>query len=756
MAPIIVAMPLVSSLLLAHLLTAGPGLDANDWLATVRSAEIRTSSGHGEQVSKKIHISFVPFAASFDGTKLQSELLSGWNILTSITAKTAGSRDFTTRFECSTDQSRPASVSMGFRFDDWSKDNYVFIPGAAYNGNRFRCLPVEYAPVFPPEDRRPDVPLTITDVPRLNLNQGTSQIELLSSSTTCPAVGIYMPKRKKAILFLFPDRSGLGQTGITIQESFDRKEAVLVLSAPGIRRLQYSGMHLNPSSDKGAMFLAGEKVEMKCRVYEFEAKGPTDLLETFMRHRKEMVENNHQRQTTPYSVALKDEIDLQNDLRWFELGGYFKNGNGDSPFGHIQLGWVGGLMSTYPILKQGSEPGRSRALTSINTTLMRLAAPSGFLYGMYKNGTLYGDNFDDNLKKPEIAMVRKNGDGLYYLLKQMAILPKGDVRPEWTVSARKWADAFVVMWNRYHQFGQLVNVKTGDISVGGSTAGAIVPAALTLASKTLCDPKYLKVAEESVRMMCRRDLDKGYTTGGPGEILQCPDSESAFGLLESLTVLYQATGKREWLTEARKAAALCSSWVMAYDFPFPKRSELGRVDARSTGAVWASIQNKHAAPGICSASGDCLLTLYRATGDPIYLDLLQDIAHNILEFMSRKDRPIGTNRDGYVNERVNTSDWEGSGGVGAVGDSSVSWCEVAIMLTCTDLPGIYVDVSRHRIWNFDHIVAEWVGPKEVQLTNTTRLKARVRTVFEGKGITGFSVDLDLEPGASRSIQLPEK
>ena len=39
-----------------------------------------------------------------------------------------------------------------------------------------------------------------------------------------------------------------------------------------------------------------------------------------------------------------------------------------------------------------------------------------------------------------------------------------------------------------------------------------------------------------------RDVQAGVTVGGPGEILKCPDSESAFAMLESFIVLYEVTG----------------------------------------------------------------------------------------------------------------------------------------------------------------------------------------------------------------------
>ncbi|MGB9747110.1 MAG: hypothetical protein ACPLXM_09305, partial [Bacteroidales bacterium] len=51
---------------------------------------------------------------------------------------------------------------------NWSKENYVFLPGAVYNGNRFKSRRIEYSPkLLEPGDIGPEIEPIITDVPRL-------------------------------------------------------------------------------------------------------------------------------------------------------------------------------------------------------------------------------------------------------------------------------------------------------------------------------------------------------------------------------------------------------------------------------------------------------------------------------------------------------------------------------------------------------------------------------------------------------------
>ena len=101
-------------------------------------------------------------------------------------------------------------------------------------------------------------------------------------------------------------------------------------------------------------------------------------------------------------------------------------------------------------------------------------------------------------------------------------------------------------------------METGELLIGGSTAGAIVPAGLTLAAKYFGEPKYLKIARELGEFMLRQFVARGLTTGGPGEALAAPDSESSYALLKSFVTLYEATGDQIWVDAARDMTqAIC-------------------------------------------------------------------------------------------------------------------------------------------------------------------------------------------------------
>ena len=165
----------------------------------------------------------------------------------------------------------------------------------------------------------------------------------------------------------------------------------------------------------------------------------------------------------------------------------------------------------------------------------------------------------------------------------------------------------------------------------------------------------------------------------------------AFALLESAVVLFESAGDPRWLEAAETLAAFCSSWVVTYAYRFPANSEFGRLGINTVGAVFANIQNKHAAPGICTLSGDSLLKLYRFTKNEACLELLKDIAYCLPQCVSTEEKPIYSwdvtpkkLPAGFICERVNMSDWEGPSAVGGVFWGSC-WSETSLLLSFTEL-----------------------------------------------------------------------
>jgi len=477
----------------------------------------------------------------------------------------------------------------------------------------------------------------------------------------------------------------------------------------------------------------------------FEAPVLQGLFDRFCDLRKSALNPSKSRCELPFSAGWKIIEEKYNRDNWVEVEGFYKLApNFHTTFDTVekplcfiwQVGWVGGGMMTLPMLALGNRETRTRAKHNLALIFEKAQAPSGFFMGLGDGTTFYGDGFDTP-SPHNLHMVRKSGDWLYFGIKQLELLKKQgeDVPEEWSAALRNLAEAFVRLWDKFGQFGQHVDVETGDLLIGGSASGGIVPGALARAAEYFKEDNYLHVAEDAATKYYQEFVRQGITTGGPGEILSAPDSESAFALVESFVVLLEKTEKPFWATAAKEMVRQAATWVVAYDYDSPPESSLAKSDTRSTGAVWANVQNKHAAPGICTFSGDSLFRLWRLTGDRVALDLIKDIAHGIPQYLSRADRQLSSYmQPGWMCERVNLSDWEGAQGVGGSLFGSSSWPETALMLTTLEIPGLYIQTDTGLVFAFDNIDAEITGcdgnSLQLLLRNPTKFEAHVRVLTE--------------------------
>ena len=657
-----------------------------------------------------------------------------WQTQLMVTLAEEGVFDLLCTFALTEGIGRQAAVGLALIGTGWSADNYVLLPGAAYAGNRFQVRAQDYPPMFGPQDRRADLPITVTDVPRLSVGDDPSRLQLLARDLTTPAAAYFAPDTQQGVIILFDERTDAGPVGITVSETGDRTQAEIIFSSPGVREgLRYEGCRIQrPSEDWGADFTAGESVTLRLRLCVFPCDSIPALFARFCAHRKDLTGSVTLTHGLPFSAAWDIQENKYNRDNWNENGGYYSVGLRENVHQDWQAGWVGGLMSTYPLLMHGTEQSRARALSTFDFVFAGGQAPGGLLYGCGHNGGWYGDDFY-NLSDKNFHFVRKSADALYFLCKQWDLLHKQGVsiKPAWRDGTRRLGNALVRLWDNNKQWGQFVNAQTLEIIVGGSAAASMAPAGLALAAAQFSHPDFLRVAEEGAELLYQNFTARGITTGGPGEILQCPDSESAYGLLESFVVLWETTGKAQWLAKAQDAACQCASWNVSYDFEYPPDSTFGRLGLKSAGAVMANVQNKHGAPGICTLSGDSLLKLWRATGNEFYMQMLRETARNITQYLSRADRPVDEMPAGWMNERVNLSDWDNN--IGGVFRGS-TWAEVSCMLTYAEVPGLYVRPDAGLVVAFDHVDTEIVEQTSdaltVRVTNPTAFAASVTVLCE--------------------------
>lgn len=414
------------------------------------------------------------------------------------------------------------------------------------------------------------------------------------------------------------------------------------------------------------------------------------------------------------------------DERYYEKDetGFYCPENAD----WMSYGWIGGLMNTFPMLALGDTGHLRKVRNTFDFALLNGQGKSGFYYDVLgADGKVFYR--DASALNPGIGLVRKNADLLYWMVKQFNLLKeqgRGDaISSGWEEKVRKLADAFVSTWEKYGTWGNYIQVETGEIAVYNTTSGIMAAGGLALASVYFEEPVYLEIARKAADYYYRSFALLGFTSGGCGDILQNADSETAAAFMTSLMTLYEVTGDKSYLQRSADLAHLCATWTVSFPYRLPEETPLARLGANLTGAVWASTQNKHGAPGFCTQSGDALFKLYRATGDTLYADLLRDIIHAHAE---------GIQPNGKITERLTYCDADSRGSRGDGGKTG--WNETNGALMALEIPGIYVRTDRNALFVFDHVRAEIVKLDKkrmvLQITNPTAYDATVTILSEDK------------------------
>lgn len=623
-----------------------------------------------------------------------------------------------------------ASAYVSLVFDSWDRSGYLLLPSAAYNGNRFDWRRIRYSPKLNDNrDISPDCPVIISDVPRLSIGEGPSIITDRAGALAFPFVGMECGGTVGAVAFS-PSNS-FGDLGFSFEEGRSGG-ALLTFQSPVVRESYKYEItdNMAPSSDRPATFVAGDSVVFEFTLHKERTGDLKALYDLFFMTR--MLESTDM--VAPryaFSECYKMIEDKFNRQNFVPEYGYYSVGMRENFLQDWQIGWTGGMITTYPLLFSDNPETIGHVIANFDWLFPQGISPSGFFWDSGANGTEW---YGGDIRREQTAnwhLIRKSGDALFYILRQFQLMKERgiDVKPEWGEGARRVADSFVELFNRYGQFGQFVDSRTGQIIVGGSTSGAIVPAALTEAYIYYSEPAFLKTALESAEKMYRDYISVGISCGGPGDAMQNPDSESWYAMLESFMTLYETTSDPLWLQRAEETARQFATWVMSYNYSFPEESLFGSLGMETTGAVFANTQNKHGSPGICTHSGIALLRLYRASGDKRYARLLSQISRCIPSYMSHPDRPVAGMPPGWINERVSTTDW--FEGIGEINPGS-TWAETAMLLTAVELPSVYVDLETGNSFTFDHLEAVLRKDGVLEITNPTKYNASAKVVFENK------------------------
>jgi hypothetical protein len=709
---------------------------------------------------KSVEIVASTESLEFEGTK--------WQITKEIKPlEKDGKYEVTVYFNCLSGEVTNASVSVDFNFNDWSKENYVLMPAAVYNGNRYPAVVMDYMPFFnDPSQLGLKNPILLSDQPRLNYHDGFSRIQERSGSMSIPCLGFRSEKSKSGFFLSFKQAGDYGDYGIDIEENNARNIATITLTSPVVREIQrhwQCRMDEVPSTDKTASFKAGDKTKISFIVDFFKCPGIQTLFDELADLRTKNYPSAEKPDLIPFSAIFPIQEKKFNSENWREAG-YYAVGVTNDFFQDWQIGWVGGMMTTLPLLAEGSKETRERVLKNFDWLFPNGISPSGYYYDIGYKGKFKGA-FPNKALGKDLHLVRKNADATYYIFKQFDLMQKLNipVKESWREGNLRALNAQIKTWEKYGQLGQFVNQQNGELIVGNTTSAGIFPASLCAAYRQTGDKRYLVIAEAIGEYYYKNFITRGISCGGPGDAMQSFDSESSYGLLEGMVELYETTLDKKWLIRSEEMAHQFASWIVAYDFKFPPNTAHQKLDIRTTGGVYANTQNKTAPGGICTHSGLALLKLYRASKDVFYINLLRDIAHAIPQFMSWKEHLQPGFHDGWISERCDLNDWlEGIGETYAYS----CWAETSMLLTIVELPGVYVDLDSKKVFSMDHVEATLNeadnGIASLSLYNPTKYDAKVKVLAESKeqaqkplGLNGFLnwPKVDVPAGQKVTIKL---
>src|SRR5260370_25945173 len=116
--------------------------------------------------------------------------------------------------------------------------------------------------------------------------------------------------------------------------------------------------------------------------------------------------------------------------------------------------------------------------------------------------------------------------------------------------------------------------------------------------------------------------------------------------------------------------------------------------------------------------------------------MIQGLAHNLPQYLSRADRPVRDMPAGWMNERVELGDWVEP--IGEIFYQSTCF-EVSNMLTYVEVPGLYVQPDTGFFCAIDHVdvVGKEHKGKDLKLTitNPTQFDASVKVMCEDSSET---------------------
>jgi hypothetical protein len=552
---------------------------------------------------------------------------------------------------------------------------YTLIPGAYYDGNYHE---------------------KINDIPRLHMPEH-SQFRISVSALSVPSV-LFWNGEKSGFNYYISPRSAAGWNGIAL----DGEKETVTLCVPAGDDYKYSGGECVAQKREPYSWENGDVLSVCFSVDKFTCENVPDIFHYLWekgRRLKKYPAENHPRFDAQEAIELvRNWMFRKHFIRGKHSEPMFLNAftdidaENEAPSWsewNIMIGWCSGSMTALPFLKFGGDY-RKAALEYLDFITTDGFAPSGVKLPIFDSEKWIDPKSENG--EAGYRHCRFYCDYLYYLGRAISFeKSNGFCHPQWETVFESGMDILTDLWEREHDFGLYWNIDNAQVTLDrkGSCAGAFALLAMTEGARHYPENlKLRKALTEATEEYVNRCVFTGHCNGGPNDIFESDDSESAAALSDALVQQYKLFGTSELKNCAIKAAELFASWVLCYKAPFPGGTTLEGINV--CGGVIANVQNRHVGPGICTNSARFLYDLGKITGDNRWIELYHQVRSAAINCICRYDgeffgssfkEPFAA---GMVSEQINVTDV-----LGASGNTwrvSASWPATDILLSWFDEP----------------------------------------------------------------------
>ena len=231
-------------------------------------------------------------------------------------------------------------------------------------------------------------------------------------------------------------------------------------------------------------------------------------------------------------------------------------------------------------------------------------------------------------------------------------------KPEFVAFAKRICDFFVSNWSDEWGFGKRWRVDGTPLERDGTIGGFLIPALAELYDET-GEKRWLDAALRASDFYFARDLDRFLCTAGAIDC-QCIDKETAWPFVSGSLTLYRITGDGKHLERAEKAAWYFLSWMFFFDTVVGPETDFAKYGYHTTGGTAVSLEHQCIDPWGAIIVPD-LVELADATGNNdfqafarlLWANCLQGVTRRLGDFIHDRQRPIGSQNEGFCQARYN-------------------------------------------------------------------------------------------------------